>query len=77
MSKEMEFIYPSCSTCRHKISMKYRLIKEKSDNGGIHYRYDYEWEVNCKKEGIVKEMKEGTKHRIPLPSCSLWEFLYE
>ena len=70
----VEFIYPSCSTCKYKKSMKYKLIKEKSDDGGIHFKYLYEWTVDCEKEGEMIDIIEGTRDQIPLPTCSLWRF---
>jgi len=75
--KTMEFIYPSCSTCKYMKSMSFKSIKEKTDNGGIHFKYLYEWTVECEKEGKMVEIIEGTKHRVPLPTCSLWRFRLE
>lgn len=59
------------------ISMSVKTKWEKTNDGGIHWKYLYEWTVECKKEGKTVEMVEGTRHRTPLPKCSLWEFIYE
>ena len=70
-------IYPSCSTCRYMKKMSVKLRKEKTDNGGIHFKYNYEWTVDCKLEGVMVDTIEGTAHRTPLPKCSRWKFIYE
>jgi len=72
-----EYVYPSCSTCRFKIKMKVKSRKERTDNGGINFKYLYEWTVECEKEGTLKETIEGTAHRTPIPKCSLWKIRYE
>ena len=59
------------------ISMKVKSKKEKTDNGGIHFKYLYEWTVDCKLEGKMVDTIEGTANRTPLPKCSRWKFIYE
>jgi len=72
-----EIIYPSCSTCRYLIRIKVKKRKERTDNGGINFKYLYDWTVECKKEGTIKETIEGHAHRTPIPKCSLWRSMYE
>lgn len=53
------------------------MIREKTDDGGIHFKYLYEWKVDCTKEGEMIDIIEGTRNRTPLPTCSLWRFKVE
>ena len=71
--KEKPIIYPSCSTCRYKINLSYKLEKKRTDDGGINFKYIYIWKINCKKEGKIVDRIEGTKHRAQIPKCSLWK----
>ncbi len=66
-------VYPSCSTCRYKKKLSYKLEKKRTDDGGINFQYIYIWKIDCEKEGKIVDRIEGTKHRAQIPKCSLWK----
>lgn len=64
----------SCANCRFMNKIKVKSSREKTDDGDIHYKYLYEWTIDCEKEGEIKTRLEGTKHKATIPTCSLWEY---
>ena len=62
----------NCTNCGYLNKISVKSSREKTDDGNIHYRYFYEWKIDCKKEGKIKLKLEGTKYRTEIPSCSLW-----
>ena len=64
----------SCTNCRFIDKIDVKSSREKTDDGGIHYKYYYDWTIVCEKEGETKTLLEGTKHKATIPTCSLWEY---
>lgn len=65
----------TCYNCEFCNGVKFKGKKKvKDDDGGIHYRHMYKWEIECSKEEdkIVFD-EEGTVKRATIPSCSLWK----
>ena len=52
--------------------IKSRPVFEKTDDGGVNWKYNYAWEVDCEREGTVREIIEGTANMCRVPTCSLW-----
>ena len=62
-------------TCRNCVYLK-KLKKEpqwkKTDDGGVNWKYNYKWTIECEKEGKFTEIIEGTARFCEVPKCSLW-----
>lgn len=67
-----KFMKPCCKNCLYLNSISVIKKREKTDDGGVHYKYLYDWEIDCQKEGKFKTIIEGTKNMCEVPHCSLW-----
>ena len=61
-----------CRTCFHCTKISMREDFKKTDDGGVNWKYNYIWTINCKKNGRFIDIVEGTANMCKVPTCSLW-----
>ena len=69
----LDFQIMNCVNCRLMNTIKVNRIRERTNNGDIHYKYYYDSTIDCKIEGEVTTRLEGTRYKATIPTCSLWE----
>ena len=62
----------TCRNCRYLTSLFFVKDFKKTDDGGVNYKYNYVWKINCLSQGKFEEIVEGTAHFCKVPGCSLW-----